>query len=77
MYQGLEPPQDFSHGVSTATKNTSKQIQNPAKKKPSPEKIKRPILLPGYEYSDDSSQSEDDESDSNSGELRGKPKLGK
>ncbi|XP_034237779.1 splicing factor, suppressor of white-apricot homolog isoform X2 [Thrips palmi] len=75
VYQGLEQPRNFTQGVATASKNTGtpNPIQNPIKKKPPQEKNKRPILLPGYEYSDDSSESEGDESDTE--DSRGKPKL--
>lgn len=47
-------------------------MQSSVKKPSSPEKKPRPILLPGYEYSDDSSESEEDDAEHSNG---GKPKL--
>ncbi|KAE8743534.1 hypothetical protein FOCC_FOCC010859 [Frankliniella occidentalis] len=74
VYQGLEPPINFSQ-ASTSCNNSQKPNQDAVKKKALPDKKPRPILLPGYEYSDDSSESEDSEQENSKSDQKGKPKL--
>lgn len=77
VYQGLEAPQNFNQTAPSTNNSLASQkcSLSTLKKKPSPVKSQRPILLPGYEFSDQSSES--DEDDATREESSGKPKLGK
>ncbi|KAK3927052.1 Protein suppressor of white apricot [Frankliniella fusca] len=75
VYQGLEPPLTFSQAAtSSSVAGSQKPNQDSVKKKVQTDKVPRPILLPGYEYSDDSSESDSDQENSRT-DQRGKPKL--